>query len=132
MRSRQGMTLVEVLIASVVLMIISAGFISAIVTGSRLNYSSAQHVAAFGLCKGRLEQMRSIDFTNVTEAAFPSESIPLTYAGGYARTPLTCTRSTTIRDLDVPTRKEVQIDVAWTFAGRPTRERIDTVIYQKR
>ncbi|MFH0907248.1 MAG: prepilin-type N-terminal cleavage/methylation domain-containing protein [bacterium] len=135
-RSRQGMTLVEVVIASVVLMIITAGFISAIVTGTRLNYSSAQHVAAFGLCKGRFEQMREMHmdlFTNITEAAFPFEpSLPLTHTSGKTQLPLRCTRSTTIRDFDDPIRKEVTIVVAWTFAGKPTQERLDTVIYKKK
>ena len=135
-RSRLGMTLIEVMIASGILMLISAGFISAIVTGSRLNYSSSQHVAAFGLCKSRFEQMRGLqmdDYTNITEAAFPFEpSLSLTHAGGQGRLPLTCSRTTNVRDLESPIRKEVSITVAWTFAGKPTQERLDAIIYQKR
>ena len=134
--SRQGMTLIEVMIASVVRMLIAAGFLSAIVTGSRLNYSSSQHVAAFGLCKSRFEQMRGMQrdsYASITEGAFPIEaSLPLTHAGGQRRIPLACTRSTDIRDLENPTRKEVVITVAWTFAGRPMQERLDAVIYEKR
>lgn len=130
------MTLIEVMIASGVLMLIAGGFISAIVTGSRLNYSSAQHVAAFGLCKSRFEQMRAMQlesYAGITEVEFPFEpSLPLTHAGGQKRIPLSCSRSTNIRDLDNPARKEVSIVVSWTFAGRPTQERLDTVIYQKR
>jgi type II secretory pathway pseudopilin PulG len=128
------MTLVEVMVASGLLFIVSAALISAAVAGTRLNYSSAQHVSAFGLCKERLEQMRALATTNfagITTAAFPTETITLTHAGGTIYRALGCSRSSTVTTLDDPLRKSVTISVAWTFAGRNRSERIDTVLYFK-
>jgi Tfp pilus assembly protein PilV len=128
---RQGMTLVEVMIASSIIFLVSGALIVTIVTGSRLSYASAQHVAAFGLCKDRLEQMRGMEFTDITSAAFPTETITLTHAGGSLQTAIACTRSTTVVDQTNPMRKDVSIVVAWTYATKSLTERIDTTLYLK-
>ena len=125
------MTLVEVMIASAVLTVVTGAVITTVVTSTRLNYSSAQHLAAFGLCEGRLEQMRSLPFGDITAANFSSETLPLTHMGGATRHPLPCTRSSTLTHQMNPERQDVSIVVAWTFAGMDLEERITTAIYRK-
>ena len=124
------MTLVEVMIASAVLAIVTGAVITTVVTSSRLNYSSAQHMAAFGLCEQRLELMRSVHFDQIVPTNFPAETISLTHLGGITRHPLPCTRSSVLTDGVDPVRKDVSIIVAWRFGDRDLEERVDTVIYQ--
>jgi Tfp pilus assembly protein PilV len=131
-RLRHGMTLVEVLFASTLFMLTIAGAIGAVMLGLRLNYASAQQFTAFGLCKDLYEQMRSVDYTNVTAVTFPSQTLQLTHLGGDARRALNCQRTSTITDRTNPERKVVMITVQWSYRNKTLAESLTGVIYRKR
>lgn len=126
------MTLVEVLFASAFFMLAIAGAIGGIVLGLHLNYASAQQFAAFGLCKDLYEQMRSVDYTNVTVATFPSQTLQLTHLGGDARKALNCQRTSSITERTNPERKVVTTVVRWSYRGKTLQESLTGVIYRKR
>ena len=125
------MTLVEVLFASSIFVLIIASVLGAVMVGLHLNYAAAQQFAAFGLCKDRYEQMRSVDYTNVSSTVFTTETIQLTHMGGNARVPLNCQRASFITNMVSPTRKQVTINVQWTYLGKARSESLTGVIYKK-
>jgi hypothetical protein len=129
---RRGMTLVEVLFASTLFMLAIAGAIGAVMLSLHLNYAGAQQFAAFGLCKDLYEQMRSLDYTNVTATAFPSQTLQLTHLGGDARKTLNCQRMSVIRDCTNPERKVVTVTVQWSYRSKTLAESLTGVIYRKR
>ena len=131
-RKRAGMTLIEVMIVVALGSLVIIGVYAGISLGTSLNYASAQRVAAFGLCRDLYEQMRGADYTNVTAVVFPTTTMRLTHLGGSQHLPQMCTRSCTIDELLNPTRKVVNITVAWNYMGNSLQESLDGVIYQKR
>ena len=136
-RSKAGMTIVEVLMAAIFSAILIAGLVSGVIFTNRLNYASAQRVAAFGLCKEWYELMNGGNYTNIAESAYPSETVRLTHMGGTGRLPLMGVRTCQIRELNDPAvasdprRKMVTITVNWHFANRDYQETLNGVIYDK-
>jgi Tfp pilus assembly protein PilV len=129
---RRGMTLVEVLFASFLFMLGIAGALGAVMLSLRLNYASAQQFAAFGLCKDLYEQMRSADYTNITAATFPSQTLQLTHLGGDARKTLNCQRTSVIAERANPQRKVVKVTTQWSYRGKTLSETLTGVVYKKR
>ncbi len=130
-RHQAGMTLVEVMIAVLLLTLFVAGIYTGLITGLRMNYATAQRLAAFGLCTERLEQMRGCAYSAITSNNFPTETNKLTHLGGSARVPLYCVRSNRIVNLPNPTRKAVTVSVHWTYRGVPHTERVDGTLFFK-
>ena len=130
-KSVSGMTMVEVLVAAVLVSFLAVCVYSVIINGLSLSYGVAQRVAAFGRCKEKLEQMRGAGYDNVTTADCATCSILLTHLGGSRRLPLMADRSCTIADVASPTRKVVTVTVEWTFMGRGFEESVSGAIYDK-
>ena len=129
--SKSAFTLIEVVVSSVLSTMIIGGIYSGIQTGMKLNYSSAQNMAAFGLCLERLEQMRGEAYSDVVPSEFPDENVSLTHLGGEERLPLAATRSSSITDLNDPIRKEVTVTVSWDYRGKTLSQSITGHIYLK-
>jgi len=130
-KTRMGMTLIELMVALLILSLIGMGLLYGVMLGVRLNYASAQHAAAFGLCMDVFEQMRGAEFNNLTSSNYPPETLRMTHLGGTQRVPLNCLRTCQITPYSNPTRKEISIEVAWTYQGRSLKEDLDGVIFAK-
>jgi type II secretory pathway pseudopilin PulG len=131
-KSREGMTLVEVVVVTILTSLVLLGVITGVVRGNQLNYANGQRMAAFGLCKELYEQMRAAEYTNVTTEVFAPTTVRLTHMGGQYRIPLYAQRSCTITNLVDPVRKVVQIQVEWIYKEKELQESLNGVIYQKR
>lgn len=128
---QSGMTLIEVMIAMLILSLVAVGLLYGVMAGVRLNYAASQRAAAFGLCVDLYEQMRGADYDAVSASNFPPETLRMTHLGGSQRVPLLCRRTCTISPFTGPTRKEVRVEVQWTYLGRPMRENLDGVLFKK-
>jgi hypothetical protein len=126
------MTLVEVMFATVIVLMLAGGLYGSVILGNHLTYAAAQRQAAFGLCTELLEEMRSVHYSFVTAATFPAEPLQLTHLGGAQRIPLFCSRSCTIAELANPLRKNVRIRVSWNYQGKAMQETLDSVIYYRK
>ena len=71
-RRRRGMTLVEVMIAMIILATGLLGFLGSFIQSRRVTESSVLHAAASSLVYGLLEQIKGLDYPSV-----PSGSPPL-------------------------------------------------------
>lgn len=130
-RSDSGMTLIELAVAMVLTSLLIGGIYTGVVSGMNLNYAVAQRVAAFGLCRERLEQMRSSEYADVTSDTFGNEQLDLTHLGGSERLPLVCARVSTIATLDNPARKAVEVEVTWQYRGIDYKESVAGLVFAR-
>ncbi len=63
-RVRRGLTLLEVMVAMVLMAAVMVGFIGAFVESRRVTESSVLHAAATSAVYGIIEQIKQLDFTN--------------------------------------------------------------------
>ena len=128
-----GFTLMEVLWTSTLAALIFMGAIQGISTVNQLNYSSAQHLVAYGLCRDRLEMMRATPFASLsmTNTAFATTTVNMTHLGGKNKVRLQGTVTCSITDFTVPTRKHCVVTVNWTYIGRSLHETLSGIIYDK-
>lgn len=129
--ANRGLTLVEVAISMLVIVLLIFAAYSSINRGLDANYEVAQRVVAFGLCRERLEQMRGAGYDNVTTARFTNEILRLTHLGGSQRAPLWAQRRSSITNVYLPTRRQVEVVVEWSFRNRSLSERLVGAIFAK-
>lgn len=110
--SKKGFTLVEVLVAIFVLTIGIAGLIASFNASSKQIRSSNNIFLASRLAQDKIEELKNIDYVNLTDKIV-SES---TLVGCYA-----ATRIYTITTIDIPALdafKQIDITISWNEAGR--------------
>lgn len=61
-----GFTLVEVMIASAILMMFIAGFVGAFIVGMRTLHTANNHYRAMSIARNRVQRARSFDFESLT------------------------------------------------------------------
>lgn len=115
--ARGGFTLIEVLIASVILVVALAGFLSVAATTTNLGGRNTRLATANSLIYDKYESLKLDDLANVcpvspcVEASIGMDSTGAIVAGIY-------TRTVTVTPIDALTpltmAKKVQITVAWT------------------
>ena len=127
-----GVTLVEMMIALVIVSMIAVGLLYGVMASVRLNYAAAQRVAAFSLCMELYEQMRGAHYDYIHPSNYPPQTLRLTHLGGSQRTPIYCQRTCQIVERDNPSRKEVTVNVAWVYQGRTLNETLHGMILEKR
>jgi prepilin-type N-terminal cleavage/methylation domain-containing protein len=64
-RNEKGLTLVEVLVAAVILGIIAVGLLTAFDVNKRLAAGARQKVKAVNLAQGKLEELRAVPYDNL-------------------------------------------------------------------
>lgn len=124
-----GMTLVEVMVAMALTVVGIAAVYAGISQGQRMNYLTAQRVAAFGLCRDTLEQIRGMDYESVTTNAYSSQTVQITHLGGSRRIPLMATRTCDIASYSSPPRKAVTVMISWEYRGRTNSECARAVLF---
>jgi prepilin-type N-terminal cleavage/methylation domain-containing protein len=112
-----GFTLIEVLIASVILVVALAGFLSVAATTTNLGGRNVRLATANSLVYDKYESLKLADLANVcpvspcVESNIGVDSTGATVAGIYTRT-VTVTAIDLVTPLSMA--KNVQITVAWT------------------
>ena len=128
-----GFTLMELLWTSTLAALILMGAIKGISTVNQLNYASAQHMVAYGLCRDRLEKMRATPYPSlaITNTLFTTATVDMTHLGGHNKVRLQGTVTCSIAEFTVPTRKHCVVTVSWLYRNRPQHETISGIIYDK-
>lgn len=116
--SRGGFTLVEVMVASFISILLIICVYNAIESAARGTRNMADHVAAYGLCRDRYEQMRGTAYQNIVPANFPTTNMTLTHLECSDSTPIAVTVSNVITELSQPVRKQIRIYASWEFLDR--------------
>lgn len=131
-RAKKGFTLVEVAVAMGLAAMATGGIFQGLVLSKGLNQANEQRVVAFGLCLARLEEVKGMGYEEIVAAEFPEEqTIPMTHLGGSQHVGLSGVRNTVVRDLTNPDRKEVEVQIDWTYRGRALTEHVTGLVYPK-
>lgn len=130
-KRKEGMTLIEVVVAMVLIAIVAPGIYHSVVQALSANIISSQHFAAAGLGREWLEQMRGMPYANVNAGNFSTESVVLNHLGSAQDVPILATRTAVIQEYHNPPRKDIEITVDWEYRGRERSETLHSAIYLK-
>ncbi len=120
MYKKNGVTLIEVMVAIVIFLIVVLGGFAFFFYG-RTHISRSNHQRmALELTKERLELWKADDYSNIMTQ--PDPSVPL---GG-----IQFNRNTTIVDHPVDGYKEVTVTISWQERGNPCSVQLVTIIAQ--
>jgi type IV pilus modification protein PilV len=113
-KSQNGFTLLEVLVAIVILtigLLGTAGLTTGVIRG---NHYSKNITSATAAAQTQLESIKSSGYANATTANFPSDAVSM---GG-----MTLTRTTTVTDSSpAANMKTVSVTVSWTESNNTSR-----------
>jgi prepilin-type N-terminal cleavage/methylation domain-containing protein len=126
----EGMTLVEVMVSLLLVSVLVAGLYAGVVQGLAMNYVAAQRISSFGLCKELLESMRGSAYTSINTNEYGPESVDvarLEIDGTVVRG----TRSIEVSTFYYPPRKQVTVNLAWSYVGRSYEESATGTIYYR-
>lgn len=130
--SKAGFTLVEVAIALGLVTILVTVLVQTIGVARRLTYANAQRVAAFGMCKARLETVRGMDYESVDPTNFVDETdLRFLHLSGRERIPIACTRSVDLATQTNPVRTDVTVNLQWQFLGNVYQESVTGTVYPR-
>ena len=121
----RGLTIIEVLVCMVILAIVIAGLYNGTEVCARGSTANAMHVAAYGLLQDKFEQMRGGDFSAISVANYPTQTLTITTMGGMnGASRISGTFSCTVSNLTAPSRKLVQLQVNWNYRNQALSEKL--------
>jgi type II secretory pathway pseudopilin PulG len=132
--SRDGMTLLEVMIASCLSVLLIAGIFAALINAEKGACMASQYVAAFGRARELLEEMRGAPYASVLSGNYTNETgIVLTDVVGSQLIQLKCDRTSTISNAvpAIPEGKDAKVTVTWVFRNKTNEQSAFTTIYKK-
>ncbi len=128
-KRNRGLTIIEVLVCMVMLAIVVAGLYNGTEAATRGSAVNAMHVAAYGLLQDKYEQMRGGDFSAISVAIYPTQTLQITTMGGMNGTSaVSGTFSCTVTNLSAPSRKLVQLYLNWNYRNQALSENLTGAI----
>ncbi len=120
----------EVAVAGALVAILSACVFRGILVVKQNSQTTAQRIAAQGVCMHRYEEMKSVAFEMIDETTFPATNVLLaSLSKDPSKGRIMADLSNTITTAeDAPLRKNVDITCTWTFRGRTRTESIHGII----
>ena len=114
--TKRGVTLIEVMVCMAALALIAAGLYNGTEAATRGSTINAMHVSAYGILQNTFEQMRGGDFSSISVANYPTQTVSITTLGGAKATNTAYgTFSCTVSNLAAPARKMVQLSLCWNY-----------------
>ena len=129
--TRSGFTLMEVAVAGALVAILSACVFRGILTVKHNSQSTAQRIAAQGVCMHRYEEMKAVAFENIDLTTFPTATVLLAALNkdpAKGRLEAVVSNSIAVSTQDGVLMKKVDITCTWTFRGRTRTEALHGVI----
>jgi len=139
---KQGFTIVEVVVASLLVTLLGAGVLQTTILARRITYSNAQRVAAFGLAKAMTEELKGIGYEELTADYVAGKTdddddgvddeLDVVNLGGVNQNIITGIPSIAMEELTDPRRKRVTVTISWDFQGRELEESVEIFLYPQR
>ena len=130
-KTRSGFTLMEVAVAGALVAILSACVFRGILTVKHNSQTTAQRIAAQGVCMHRYEEMKAVAFENIDLASFPTATVLLAALNKdptKGRLEAVVSNSIAVSTQDGVLQKKVDITCTWTFRGRTRTEALHGVL----
>jgi prepilin-type N-terminal cleavage/methylation domain-containing protein len=126
---KKGLTLVEVMIALLILLVVSLALMQTAMVSIDANTRNASRDEAVKIAEELMDEARNLPFDDFDQNG-TADPDPLTMNGTVNRqiknTTITYT-TTTVVDTFNQDNKEIDITVSWTWAGQLSNHRISTI-----
>lgn len=127
MRNNKGMTLVEVMIALVILLLVSLALMQTALLSIDSNMINLLRDEAVGIAESRMREIRSLPFTDpvltATGGAYTNENIP---SKSIRNAQIQFTRERLVAVLNTD-NKQVIVRVTWNWKGNPYTHTISSI-----
>jgi type IV pilus assembly protein PilV len=127
--NKKGVTLVEMLIALVILLIVSLALMQTALLGISTNVKNQLRDEAVAVAEMRMNELRSLPFpvlpatNDLTEGVYPETGIPRSFRGFS----ITFTPTRTVSVINANSR-QITVDVAWSYKGQSYTHGITTIM----
>ncbi len=125
-RNKEGMTLLEVMIALVLLMIISLALVKMSLLAMDTNVQNEMRDAAVSVAEQRMNELRNTPFTDPLMLATPG-TVESAITATVRSVPQSFTPTRAITDIN-STTKQVALYVSWVYHGMTYTHSITTVL----
>ena len=121
-RSDTGMTLIEVMIAMMIMMIVSLALMRTALVGMQVNMENSLRDEASSVIDQNMN-----GFLNTPFDSLVSQTTTTTVVRSIRRTQVTYTVTNTVTNLGVE-NKQISVSAAWTYKGRPQTYNVTTIM----
>lgn len=124
LHNKKGMTLIEVLIALLLLMVVALAVMRTALVGMNANLQNSERDEAVNVADLRMNELRDMPFDNIV-SDLTGTTISRTFRGAT----VTYTQTQTVTQVDTGNNtKQIAITVAWPFGGRTYTHRVTTIM----
>jgi prepilin-type N-terminal cleavage/methylation domain-containing protein len=129
--NKKGVTLIEMMIALVILLIVSLAFMQTALLGTSTNVKNQLRDEAVNITEMRMDQLRSLPFTDLSTSPYlvapgnsPAEAVVQRNFRGFS---IDYTPTRTITDINGDT-KQIKVTVTWNYRGQAYSHGIMTIM----
>lgn len=131
LNNRRGMTLIEVMIALLILMVVSLALMQTALLGIRENLRNALRDEAVNIADQRMNELRNTDF-NSPDLALVSNQTETIISRTFRAANVNFTPKRTVTPIGSDmTTKQITITVSWGFAGQSYAHNVTTIMRQQ-
>lgn len=135
-KSQSGFTLIEIMVAMLLLLVLAAGFVPLFLTGLSQTTAVRYKSLATNIAREKLEQIRALDYREVLEdKANPSDPRNLSNRFGTSAEvrgiPFQISYDVGVTQYETGTLKLVTVTVTWQGPPKPQPVRLTTLIHQQ-
>ena len=124
LQNKKGMTLIEIMLALVLLLIVSLALMQTALVGIQTNMQNSARDEAVSVAEMRMNDLRNTPFDSLTATTGTIET-------GVSRSirnfSLNFTPTRTIADINADT-KQISISVEWTLKGKTSTHAVTTIV----
>jgi len=120
--NKKGVTLIEMMIALVILLVVSLALMQTALIGIKANLQNTLRDEAVSVAEMRINQLRSLPFDSISTA--PAEAEVTRNFRGFTQI---YTPTRTIDDINANS-KQISILVSWTYRGKDYSHGVTTIV----
>jgi type IV pilus assembly protein PilV len=131
LNNKRGMTLIEVMIALLLLALVSLALMQTAFLGIRENLRNALRDEAVNIAEQRMNELRNTDY-NSTDLSLATNQTETAISRTFRAASVTFTPKRDVTQIGTDmTTKQITITVSWDFAGRSYAHQVTTIMRQQ-
>lgn len=129
MKRSGGMTVIEVLIAIVIVGIVLSAMFTGITFASKYARHNANKTMALNYAQGLMEEIRGVSYLDLDDYNGDTDDVFLYQGGDVEDVDITAERSVEVADVTIDTLsyKTIKVIVSWDWQGKSYTEEINTL-----
>ena len=124
-----GYSLMEVMISTFVATLVTGAVIRSTMVASSLSFACTQELTAFSLAKAKYEEMRSMEYDELSAAAGWETNLEFVHRSGVGQEQQGCYRYTSVDHISSPESKRIRVILWWYDRHRWRNEQVWGMVY---